>query len=218
MKQIDIKGFENYQITDDGRVWSKKNKMYLSTNRKDSNGYPQVVLYSKGNPKGTPINIHQLVAQAFIPNLDNKPCIDHINGDKTDNRVENLHWVTYKENMANPITYSKVKGANIGRKWSEERKIEWSKSHSGENSYWYGKHLTEEAKKKLSESHKGKMVYDNRRPVDKINKITGEVLASFACIKDAVNQGYTHSQIVLCCQGKIKQHKNYVWKYISTSQ
>ena len=51
--------------------------------------------------------IHRIVAKLFVPNPDNKPCVDHINGDKHDNRAVNLRWVTYKENNDNPYTRNK---------------------------------------------------------------------------------------------------------------
>lgn len=71
-----------------------------------SRGYLMAQL-NKGN-RVLPKRIHRLVAEAFIPNPENKPCIDHLNADKTDNRVENLRWVTHSENMKNPITRGRM--------------------------------------------------------------------------------------------------------------
>lgn len=78
-------------------------------------GYLQVLLYEEGKPH--PKKVHRLVAEAFIPNLDNKPQVNHINGDKTDNRVKNLEWCTnsenqlhaYKNGLEKPRFQSKVK-------------------------------------------------------------------------------------------------------------
>lgn len=206
MKQVDIKGFEDYQITDDGRVWSKKSNKYLSTNRKDGNGYPQVVFYRDG--KQFPIDIHRLVAEAFIDNPDNKPCIDHINGCKTDNRSSNLRWVTHKENMANPLTYEKVKGINVGRHPSEETRIKMSENNGR---FWLGKHLSEEIRNKISESHKGKIAH-NRRAIVQLT-LDGNIVKIWNCIKDTFNEGYTPSSVILCCQGKRNEHKGFKWKY-----
>lgn len=69
----------------------------------------EYVFYYDGDKKY--ISIHRLVAENFIPNPQNKPCIDHINTIKTDNRVDNLRWVTHKENMLNPITYDRINEA-----------------------------------------------------------------------------------------------------------
>lgn len=91
----DIDGYEGlYQVSNLGRVKSSKHDIILKTY--SNRGYHQVQL-SKNNIKSNK-TIHRLVAQAFIPNPDNKPQVNHIDEDKTNNKVSNLEWVTAKEN------------------------------------------------------------------------------------------------------------------------
>ena len=91
----DIINFENYQISDDGRVWSKKSNKWLKPI--DVNGYKKVSLYKNG--KEYQRLVHRLIAETFIPNPNNYEEINHINEDKSDNRVENLEWCTSSYNI-----------------------------------------------------------------------------------------------------------------------
>lgn len=98
-----INGYENYSISDTGIVTNEKTGRILKPNN-NGNGYFQVRLgYKQPN-----FYIHRLVAEAFIPNPDNLPQIDHINTDKTDNRVTNLRWCTHKQNMNNLQTLKRI--------------------------------------------------------------------------------------------------------------
>lgn len=130
MRQVDIKGFEDYQITDDGRVWSKKTNRWLKLLTNDK-GYYCVNLYNDG--KATLKPVHRLIAEAFIPNPDKKPFIDHRNTIRTDNSISNLHWVTQKENCNNPKSIEKYKkltpprGCMKGKHHSKETKEKLSK-------------------------------------------------------------------------------------------
>ena len=134
MEKVDIKGFENYQITDEGNVWSKKTNRWLKFGKTIA-GYYFVILRKDG--KSYNKMIHRLIAQAFIPNPDNKPCIDHINAVRTDNRIENLRWSTYTENNNNPITRKRMSIGSTGKKASEETRKKMSEIRKGKK---YGKH------------------------------------------------------------------------------
>ena len=88
--------------------------------RKTKRGYLQVDLRVDNTKRA--FAVHRLVAKAFIPNPDNKPEIDHIDGDPTNNHVWNLRWVTHAENMNNPITKQRISDAHK-RKNAEKRKV-----------------------------------------------------------------------------------------------
>lgn len=68
----------------------------------DNLGYQRITLSKEG--KLHTMCIHKLVAEAFIPNPENKPCIDHIDTNPSNNCVDNLRWCTHSENMNNPLT------------------------------------------------------------------------------------------------------------------
>ena len=93
---MDVNGFENYLIYPDGRVFSKIRSIYLKP-LLTRNKYIQVSLNNKR------ISVHRLVAEHYIPNDENKCQVDHINRDRSDNRVENLRWVTTSENQQNTL-------------------------------------------------------------------------------------------------------------------
>lgn len=156
-----INGFEGiYMISNLGRIKSIKRKAntwfgkrivpehFLSL-KPNKQGYIRVLLCNKKK-----YNVHRLVAEAFIPNVNNKPFINHINNNPSDNRVENLEWCTAKENISHCI--------KNGRK----------NAPKGENHHWF---------KKFGENHPtSKKVYCIK--TNKVFSSVSEA-ANFICIK-----------------------------------
>jgi hypothetical protein len=95
MKQI--KSYENYLITLDGKLFSLKSMRFLSLHNKTKAGYPRAELFNEDGSKWH--LIHRLVAEAYLPNQKNKPQVNHINGVKSNNILFNLEWATPSENQ-----------------------------------------------------------------------------------------------------------------------
>ena len=118
-----IPNYENmYKINLLGQVKNINRNTILTPSYKF--GYRYVSLSKNGRSKS--YSVHYLLAKTFLPNPENKPCIDHINGDRSDNRLENLRWVTYKENAVNPNTHPKI-SFNIKKDWQNGRKYNYDK-------------------------------------------------------------------------------------------
>lgn len=131
-----IKGFEGlYDVSSQGRIRSlqrtKKNKWggiievkeRILANGLTPQGYINVLLYNSGTR--TTFRAHRLVAEAFIPNTDNKPHVNHIDGNKVNNCVDNLEWCTIQENNIHAYSSGLKKGPvgakNGGAKLTESQ-------------------------------------------------------------------------------------------------
>jgi len=128
----DVKGFEGYyEVSNTGIIFSKcrfitdKNDNQKQIDHKrlaqhiNQNGYFCISLYK--NSIGKNFRVHRLVAEMFIPNPNNKPCINHIDGNKLNNSIENLEWVTHKENTIHAFKTGLQKGSSTGKFGSDNK-------------------------------------------------------------------------------------------------
>ena len=155
----DIVGYEgHYQVSNTGKIRSVDRyikdrrlgkrfaKGYILKPELSKNGYLYVNLNKDGKIKHC--TVHRIVAQAFIPNPYNLPCVNHKDENRGNNNADNLEWIT---NIGN------LKYSNVWAKGVQNRR-----SYVGENNPFYGKQHSKEAKRKISERYKMR-----RKKIDK---------------------------------------------------
>ena len=198
---VDIEGYEGlYQISNLGNVKSfksvSKNKILKPVYRK---GYATVTL--RKNRMSKLQSIHRLMATAFIPNPDNLSDVNHKDGNKLNNSLDNLEWCTHLENMKHAF-----KTGLVNRKpLNNEQKLKVSKGTREAM-------CRPEVKEKMQQLAKEKTGVKSARHKEVINLDTGEV---FISVREASKFYKIHeSNLASCCRGKQKLAGGYHWKYV----
>ena len=179
-KWVNIENHPSYFISNFGRVFSKKSNKVMKNRVVSKNGYQQITL------DNSQLLVHRLVAQAFIPNPNNLPCVNHKDENPGNNDFRNLEWCTYKYNSnygTNPSRHSKkmLDRYNNDPDWKSD------------------------CIKRLADIQKKK----RKRVVqlDKFNNYLKTYESSYATEKD----GHLSVHVCDCANGKRKTHHGYKW-------
>eukprot|EP01041_Mallomonas_annulata_P003281 gene3281-6495_t len=147
-----IKDYPDYAVSTFGNVENMKTGRILKAGI-DTNGYFTVVLYKNGKSKTH--RVHQLVAQAFLDNFDDKQNVDHIDNDRQNNNISNLRFATYVENSRNAKLSSSntsgIKGVSFDsnrNKWKAYINIDGIRIHLG-----YYKSIEDAKQARINKAH-----------------------------------------------------------------
>lgn len=181
----DIKDYEGlYQVSNLGRVKSLRYDRIMKL-RTDYRGYLDVLISVKSKTKR--YKVHRLVAEAFIPNPNNLPQVNHIDENKQNNNLTNLEWCTNEYNNHYGTVYKrriKTRIKNMEEGYNKSRRTKQSNYN-----LWTSRAISQFS----------------------LNK---EFIKSYESMKDASKSLHIASQnISECCRGKRKTAGGYIWKY-----
>lgn len=209
-KSLDFLGYPDYEVSNFGKVkslnYKHSGKEYILKQCKNRGGYLFVCLYNDNKHKT--FTVHRLVCLAHLKNDYKLPQVNHKNEIKTDNRLENLEWVTSKENN-NYGTRNERASKSISQAMKGK--------YVGENSPFYGIPRSEETKQKISEAKKDKPNYKKRKPIIQLDLQNNFIREWDSATTAAKELNINRQHITACCRGKRNQCGNYKWKYKETT-
>lgn len=178
--------FIDYDVYSDGRIYSHKTNKFLKTYI-GTNGYYNLSLQK--NDKTYKLTLHRVLATCYVPNPNNYPCINHIDGNRLNNNLYNLEWCTHQQNMKAWVELG-VPNSGLFKKGQ----IPWNKgikcpNQSGEN-------------------------HHNAHKVNQYD-LQGNFIRSFDTLEQArIFIGKNGSSgISQCCSGKLPNIYGYIWRY-----
>lgn len=231
MKQVIVNNIStSYFITQDGKCYNSITNKYLQGQINKNNGY---LTYYITLPNGEKKRCyaHRMVAMAYLENPAGKKEINHIDGNKLNNNIDNLEWATPQENQQHALLlelrhYKHVycfdknctlvaeylnitdaaRAAKISPSIIKQELHKDIKTLSG-NFYWsYEQELNNNKIKNYNNTGKAKIVYQY--------DLNGKFITSYPSTGIAAKAiGGKHSHISECCRGKIKSYKNSIWRY-----
>lgn len=230
MKQIVVDNIStNYYITEDGKCYNSLTGRYLKGQVNYKNGYLSYNLKLQGG-RSKRFYAHRLVAIAFIDNPLNKQEVNHIDGNKLNNSVDNLEWVTSSENKKHAIDKELRKLKHVfcftpdKILVAEYKNIQDASKAVGITSSQICMELNKETKSLLggfyfsySKELGPTKNYKNTGRAKPVNQydLNGKYITTFpSCGIAAKSTKSNFSHIAECCRGKLKTHNGYIWRYV----